>query len=390
MSADLVIEADSCQSAKAGQHISGDVLLCRRLQHGARVVSVLADGLGSGVEAATLASLTSSMAMEYVAANVDMRRSAEFVMDVLPIDRDRHISYAAFCILDTGLDGEVVGVSHGSPPVLLVRDGHVVPLENERVHRPRWQDRELDCCRFQARPGDRVVLVSDGVTQAGLGSVQHPFGWGGEGTALFVEEVLRASPELSARQLSQRVVAEAAELDGGRAGDDTTCAVVYFRPPRRLMVLTGPPFHESRDREYARRLKAFPGTRAVCGGTTSNIVARELGLEVHMDLSGLDPEVPATSEMQGVDLVTEGMITLGKATAMLEARAVSARRNGATRLAELLLEHDSIDLVVGTRVNEAHQDPSLPVELDIRRNVVRRLTRVLEEVYLKQVRVEFI
>lgn len=390
MSPDRVIEADCCQRAKEGQRISGDVVLSRKLDDGARLITVLADGLGSGVEAATLASLTAAMAMEYVGSNIDLRRTAEIVMDALPVDRERHISYAAFTVVDTGLDGEVEGVSHGNPSPLLLREGRLVPLPAERLHRPRWEARDLDYFRFPVELGDRVILVSDGVTQAGLGSGPAPLGWGEAGVAGFVEEVLREQPALSARQLSRRVVGEAARRDGGRAGDDVSCAVIYFRKPRRLMVFSGPPYDEARDPECARRLDAFPGSRAICGGTTSNIVARELGLRVHMDLSALDPDVPATSEMERMDLVSEGMITLGKAAEMLEARAIPPRRNGATQLAELLLNHDSIEFLVGTRVNESHQDPSLPVELDIRRNVIKRIARLLDEVYLKQVRIEFV
>jgi hypothetical protein len=385
-----VIEVDWCQQAKSGQHISGDVFLCRKLPGAGRVVSILADGLGSGVEAATLAALTSSMAIEYVASDLDLRRSAEIVMDVLPIDRDRQISYATFTVVDTGADGQVEVVSHAGPHFVLLREGRRVELAAQRLHRERWSDRELHYWRFPVRLGDRLVLLSDGVTQAGLGSPAHPLGWGEEGVEGYLVGLLGAEPGISARQLSRRVVREAICRDGRRAGDDVSCAVVYFREPRRMMVFSGPPYAETRDRECAERLRDFDGARVVCGGTTANIVARELGLEVTMDLRAVDPEVPATSAMPGIDLVTEGMLTLGKVAEILETRAPCARQNGATKLAELLLDHDRIELVVGTRVNEAHQDPSLPVELDIRRNVIRRIARALDETYLKQVSVEFI
>lgn len=385
------IEVDHFQMACGGEHLSGDLFHSRSLEDGHRVVSVLADGLSSGVEAAVLASVTASMALEYVEWNIDTGKAATILMDSLPVDPTRRISYSTFTIVDARRDGRTRVFEHGNPPFMLIRDGALVPLESlgRSVHtQPRWGNRRLHVCEFQSRVGDRIVLCSDGVTQSGMGTEAHPLGWGEPEAAAFVLAKLARNPDLSSRRLSELLVDRALWNDGDAAGDDITCGIIHLRRPRCLYVLTGPPFDRARDRDFAALADA-PGVRkVVCGGTTSNILARELNRDVDMDLSLHDRDVPAPSAMAGVELVTEGCLTLAKVSEYLEAGACP-RRNAASRLVELLLESDVIHFQVGTAVNEAHQDPALPVELDIRRNVIKRIASLLETRHLKKTLVSF-
>lgn len=378
------IEVDHHHLACQGQRVAGDVFLSRRFEDGQRVVSVLADGLAKGVEAAVLASVTAAMALEYVSWNIDTARAADILMDSLPVEGQRGISYSTFTIVDARVDGRTRVFEHGNPPFLLLRDGVLVPVERRAHHQPRWGSRRLGIAEFETRIGDRIILCSDGVGQAGMGTESLPLGWGDGAVGDFLVGMLGRHPGLSSRKISERVVDCALGHDGGVAGDDITCGVIHFRNPRILHVLTGPPYDPRRDPEYARLATVAGVKTAVCGGTTSNIVARELRREVEMDLGGHDREVPAPSLMEGIDLVTEGCLTLGRVAEYLEAGACP-RRNAASRLVDLFLESDIIHFQVGTRVNEAHQDPALPIELDIRRNVVKRIARLLEEKHLKQV-----
>jgi len=377
------IEVDHHHLACGGERLAGDIFHSMKLEDGQRMVSVLADGMSSGVEASVLASVTASMALEYVAWNIDTEKAATILMDSLPVDPVRRVSYSTFTIVDARMDGRTRVFEHGNPPFLLLREGTVLEVERRCHTDARWGNRRLCVSEFESRIGDRIVLCSDGVSQSGMGTEALPLGWGEPAAADFLLGKVKRHPDLSARRLSEALVDRALWNDGGTAGDDITCGIIQFRRPRCLYVLTGPPYDESRDREYALLVKR-PGIRkVVSGGTTSNIVARELKLEVEMDLGQYDREVPVPSQMEGVELVTEGCLTLAKVAEYLEAGG-APRRNAASRMMELLLESDIIHFMVGTRVNEAHQDPALPVELDIRRNVVKRIAALLEQRHLKK------
>ena len=385
----LFIKVDACRLPCRGEKIPGDVFLSRKLEDGARIVSVLADGLGCGVEAATLASVTAAMAQEYVAWNIDTAKAATILMDSLPVEARRKISYSTFTIVDARANGRTRVFEHGNPPFLLVRSAQAVPLERTVLARPRWGNRILHVSEFQTRIGDRLLVWSDGVTQSGMGSRELPLGWGEARAEAFVLNQVARRPELSARMLSEIIVDQAVENDGGAPGDDITCGIIDFRPPRLLFVLTGPPYDQARDRAFARLMEDPNAKKIICGGTTANIIARELRRDAVMDLKEFDPEVPMASRMDGAELVTEGCLTLGKVAEFLESGTPPNRRNAATRMVELLLETDIIAFQVGTRVNEAHQDPTFPMELDIRRNVIKRIKTLLEDKFLKQVTITY-
>ncbi|MGC4122834.1 MAG: SpoIIE family protein phosphatase [Myxococcales bacterium] len=386
------IEVEWANRSKRGQRIAGDAFLSRRIRGEDRVVSVLSDGLGSGVKASVLATLTATMAVEYASRLKDLRTSAETIMDTLPVCSVRKISYSTFTIADVSGEGEARVVEHGNPPFVLLRGAMAVEVPGEELALERWKDRDLRSANFRLEIGDRLVLVSDGVSQSGMGREEMPLGWGRDALVRFLEEAIEREPEISARRLSQRVVAMAHVNDRGQAKDDISCAVISYRKPRGLLVLTGPPFARERDAELGELVLSYPGRKAICGGTTARIVGRVLGREVFMDLeSELDTDIPPASRMDGVDLITEGTLTLARAAELLERGEDEALPdNPAGELLELMLDSDVIEFVVGTRINEAHQDPNIPVELDLRRNVVKKLVALLEQKHLKKVGVRLV
>jgi hypothetical protein len=74
----------------------------------------------------------------------------------------------------------------------------------------------------------------------------------------------------------------------------------------------------------------------------------------------------------------------------MSSSADNKRPNAAVQLVALLLNSDIVKFAVGTSVNEAHQDPSFPVQIDLRRNIVKRIVRVLEDKYMKQVSIQYL
>jgi hypothetical protein len=390
MTGESFIDVDFCQQAKHGQVVSGDVFLSRKIKEEGRIISVLSDGLGSGVKASVLANLTATMAVRYTSAFVDVRRSAKTIMDTLPICETRKISYSTFTIVDLDEDGRTRVIEHGNPPLVLLRGRESMPIGRTQITLEKWKDRVINYSEFDTRLGDRIVYFSDGVSQSGLGRAGFPLGWGPDRVTGFISEQISRENEISSRELSHRLVAEALANDGHAAKDDITCGAIYYRHPRRLLVVTGPPFNRERDGELAELVRTFNGRKAVCGGTTAGIVSRLLNRPVSMSLARLDPDIPPGAVMNGVDLVTEGTVTLARVAELLEHGVNdTGRKNPAFDMIALMLESDIVEFVVGTRINEAHQDPNIPMELDLRRNIVRKMTALLEARYLKQCRVRF-
>lgn len=393
ISAESFIEVDSCQRAKHGQLISGDVFLSQKVKQEGRIVSVLADGLGSGVKASVLASMTATMALKFAATAMDIRDSAEIIMDTLPICSVRKISYSTFTVVDIGGAGETRIIEHGNPPFLLVRPNGDLKIEKSEVRPERWHDRLINFSTFDVQREDRIIFFSDGITQAGMGEYRTPLGWGLESVDRFVRDKIERNPHISARELSRVLVAQAEEVDGFCAKDDITCGVVYFRSPRQLLVMTGAPFNRAHDADLAKMAERTPGRKVICGGTTANIISRILNREIQIDMrQKLDRKVPPSARMEGFDLVTEGTLTLGEVLRLLDEGFApeDMKANAAVRLATMLLDSDIVKFAVGTRINEAHQDPNIPVELDLRRNIVRRMAALLESKYMKRVLIQYL
>jgi hypothetical protein len=199
-------------------------------------------------------------------------------------------------------------------------------------------------------------------------------------------------PGISAAKIAERVVNTVVQNDAYHAKDDVSCASVYFREPRKTLICTGPPFDEKKDRELSDTVDMFKGRIIICGATTADIIGRELNRDIDSSLEFHDKELPPVSYMEGIELLTEGILTLGKVSRILDKYQEDTRLGygPADQIIKILLESDIVEFVVGTRINTAHQDPSLPVELEIRRTVVQKVTDLLEKKFLKEVRISYI
>lgn len=391
MNSSLFIDIGSAQKQKYGEDCFGDTVFSKKIPEERRVISVLSDGLGSGVKANILSSMTSRMAMKFMEDNTNLMRSSETMMNALPICQVRKISYATFSIVDSELEGKTRIFEMDNPRYIFIRDRKLLDIKGRDFSLPHWKDRLIMVSQMTTQPEDRIILMSDGVTQAGLGNKKYPLGWGRQGCVEFVEQELQKDPYISSYSLAEKIVAEALtkEVDK-KAGDDISCVCIYFRTPRKLMVLTGPPFDEDKDREIAEMVSSYDGRIAVCGGTTSNIIERELCLKCEIDKTSFDTSIPMASKMEGIDLVTEGILTLTDAYRMLKEGIDKSSNVASVKLVNLFLSSDKIDFVVGTKINVAHQDPSLPMELEIRRNIVKKIFRLLQSSYLKEISVRYL
>lgn len=394
MSKEFHIEVNCHQRNHAGERICGDVFLHKKVKEENRIIAVLSDGMGHGVKANMLATLTSTMALNFTEEHQDLVKIAEIIMKTLPVCSERRISYATFTIMDIEIGGKVNILEYDNPDTFIIRGNKIIE--------PGWQcvilssdtnrGKELRSCSFTPEKEDRVVFCSDGITQSGLGSDRFPFGWGRDDMMDYVLAEVTKHPTLSAAELGERVVKKAVQHDNFESKDDTSCGVIYFRDPRKMLICTGPPYEMDRDKIYADKVKNFEGLKVLSGATTGDIISREWGNEIEDTFDFDDPDLPPVSFMDGVDLITEGILTLTKVSNLLKDynNQTVLGKGAADRIVKMILESDEIDFIVGTRINIAHQDPNLPIELEIRRTVVKRIATTLEEKFLKEVTIEFI
>lgn len=395
----IFIDVDYAQIYKHGQKIGGDVFLLSRNPENNQIVATLSDGLGSGVKANVLASLTAHMAHKLSFSPIDLNHSAKIIMDTLPVCKERKISYSTFTIADirykeNNEDIEVNLVEYDNPPSLRFKGSEPVYWTREKTELQRegaFKKEIVSSSSFKLSASERLIMFSDGVTQSGLGR-SLPLGWRLDGVREFIKKEIEANPDISSRELSRAIVQKANSLDGLCSKDDITCVVVYIRKPRRTLIVTGPPFTKEADEILGEKIKAFDGRKIVSGGTTVQIVARMLGKKLTVDMKCWSKDVPPASKMEGIDLVTEGMLTLSRVATILEKRLNPAELpdDPAKRFVEILLDSDQVHFLVGTKINEAHQDPNIPVEIGIRRTIIGRLRKALEEIYLKETSQEYL
>lgn len=387
------IEVDYCQKNKAGNIVCGDSFISHKFKEEGRVISVLSDGLGSGIKASVLSTITSTMLLNFSMMNEDVIAAAASIIKTLPRDEVRKISYSTFCMCDIDCFGYTRIAEYETPSYYLFRNGTFIDVDKRKIpiQREDMENTVLWISEFKMEKEDRIIFFSDGVSQSGMGTRSLPFGWENRSQE-FIRECISHNPSISAKDLSRKIVIESEKNDGYSLKDDTSCCVIYMRKPRNLLICTGPPYEEKNDSYLSKLVTEFPGKTIICGGTTANIISRESGRPVTIDIDIFDKELPPISKMEGIDLITEGILTLSKVERVLSGEETESQKPGgaADRILQLLANSDKIKFLVGTRINIAHQDPTLPVELEIRRNVVKKIKYLLETKWLKDVDITYI
>lgn len=389
MEQDFYIEVNSQQRSHDEERICGDVFLYKYIKEEDRVVAVLSDGMGHGVKANILATLTATMALNFTQEHKEVDRIAEIIMNTLPVCSERKIAYSTFTIVDIESSGKTNILEYDNPAAITLRGSREFDPTWKRVvlDKGKHAGKVLRTCTFIPEKEDRIIFCSDGVSQSGMGSEALPFGWERDNILSYAAQLVSGEASISATILAAKIVTMAHKNDAYKAKDDISCAVIYFRDPRKLLICTGPPYEKDKDRELAAKVKGYEGKVILCGGTTADIIARELNRKIVDELLFEDPELPPESFLEGIDLVTEGILTLQKVNEILKTynNSVHLGKGPADKIVKLLMESDEIHFIIGTRINIAHQDPNLPVELEIRRTVVKRIARLLEEKWLKKI-----
>ncbi|HIX92480.1 MAG TPA: serine/threonine-protein phosphatase [Firmicutes bacterium] len=345
-------------------------------------VVVLADGLGSGVKASILSTLTSKIISTMMSEGLSLEDCVETIAATLPICSVRGVAYSTFTIvhLINNTDAEII--EYDNPQVILLRGGSNYDYPRTEMN---IGGKKIYKSVIRLNEDDIFVLMSDGCPHAGMGNV-YDFGWKREEIITFMETF--AEVGYTAKTLSTILVDECDRLYGNEPGDDATACVIRIRRREPMNILFGPP--ASRD-DCNRMMSLFfskEGKHIVCGGTTSTIAAKYLGKPIRASLNFDDPEVPPTAEIEGVDLVTEGVITINKVLTyardyLSENKSYehwSVKRDGASLICRLLFEEATdINFFVGRAINPAHQNPDLPINFSIKMNLVEELSKCLRQ-----------
>lgn len=372
---EMFYEVGYSQLNKKNEELCGDSIAVVESEDS--LIMVCSDGLGSGVKASILSSLTSKMASTMLQQGCTIEEVIETLAYTLPVCEVRGLAYSTFSILQIMRDGRAYLAEYDSPATYYGNRSQLLKIpRQERVVGERLIHEAL----LELKPGDWLCLISDGILHAGIGGIWN-LGWGAERVGSFIQHVAGKSEEAVSK--ASEITSVVNKLYAGQPGDDASVVFVHARLPRLLNMMFGPPRERSSDWKVVRRLMENPGKKIVCGGTTANIVARELGKEIRVDLSSMDEKVPPTADIDGVDLVSEGMLTVSYAIAMIRSSIrktdLAYMRDGASRLAALLLEADHIEISVGLSLNPAHQSPDIPMSLGLKNKVVEDLLQALEQ-----------
>ena len=344
---------------------------------------ILADGMGSGVKANILATLTSRILGTMFLEGAPIEDCVETIAKTLPICQERKTAYATFSILQIFHNGSAYLAEFDNPVCVFIRDKKIVdyPYQERMI-----EGKKIREYRFQVKKNDCFVLMSDGVIYAGAGEILN-LGWTWESMA---DYTLKCTKEtLSAARLASLLSEACNDLYEQKPGDDTTVAVVRVREQQVVNIFTGPPEKKEDDERIMRDFMHSPGKKVVCGGTTANIAARILGKEIITVVDHTDPDVPPAAALEGIDLVTEGVLTLGKTLKLLKQYASDDfdadffdeldADNGASRLAKMIIEEcTDVNLFVGKAVNAVHRDSSLSFDLSMRMNLIDQMAETLK------------
>ena len=385
----MFIDISCAQKKKYNQNAYGDYYTSGRFPNMNRVVAVLSDGLGSGIKANILACMTSTMLLKFMENNSDIEKSCEIIMNSLPVCKVRGISYSTFSAIDCYDDGKAKIVEEGNPDFIWIRNMEVLKPEYQIIESKTFKNRKMRVYSIKLEKNDRIIFCSDGATQVAMGTKGYPLGLERKGLIGIILKKLEQEPEISSNDLSNFLVKQIELIAPNRElKDDTSILSLYCRDPREALIFTGPPYHQEKDSYYANAFKEFKGKKAISGGTTANIISRELNIPVTAELSLNSGKLPGLSKMEGVDLVTEGILTLTKTLEYLESG--KPEKDAAETLMNFMLDSDCINFLVGAQMNKAHYDPNLPIEIEIRKNIIKQIAKVLEEKYLKKVNVQFV
>ncbi len=366
---------------KYGEQLCGDHVETIEQDDNA-LVMVLADGLGSGVKASILSTLTSKILSTMMANSMSIEDCVSTVAATLPVCEKRKVAYSTFTVIRVSDSSQAEIIQYDNPHVILLRNGKNYDYDKTIME---IGGKTLYKSLIDLQLNDVLISMSDGAIYAGVGKKLN-FGWQRDNIIKYIEQLYEDT--LSAKNISTILLDECNRLYGGEPGDDTTFSTIKIRQRQPMNLMIGPP---SDPKDLNKMLALFfskEGKHIVCGGTTSTLAAKYLGKEVKSVLDYIDPEIPPIAKVDGIDLVTEGVITINRVLTYAQSYLKdneyycewSFKQDGASQIARMLFEGATdINFYVGKAINPAHQNPNLPINFSIKMRLVDELAQCLKD-----------
>lgn len=365
---------------KYGEELCGDKVEFTRTDDFA--LAVLADGLVSGVKANILSTLTSKIIATMLSSGATLDEAVDTIASTLPVCSERGVAYSTFTIIHVDNDGKTYLAEFDNPELVYLKDGVVTPFDRREE---TMSGKQIFISELQLSEGDMLITFSDGVVHAGVGSLMD-LGWQYDNIVKFIRENITG--QMSPLEVARKILLAVNTLYMQKCGDDSTVCVVKMKQNTPVTIMVGPPVDPSSDEIVVKKLMENPGKKVVCGGTTSQIVSKLTGKELKVSIDYENPAVPPTATMEGIDLVTEGVLTLGKALEIIKTLKDAPeekwdtftlnKKDGATRLAKMILEESTqVHFLVGRALNPAHQNPEMPISLGLKLNLIKELAALV-------------
>ena len=364
-----------------GEQLCGDHIDIVEQNEDSTVV-VLADGMGSGVKASILSTLTSRIISTMMAAGLPLEECVKTIAATLPVCSVRGVAYSTFTIMHI-IDSQTIElIQYDNPHIIYIRDGAIYDYPKAEMN---IDGKQIFKSVIRLQEDDIIIAMSDGCPHAGIG-VAYNFGWKREDIADYM--LTMSTGGFTAKVLSSILIDEVNKLYGGKPGDDATACVIKIRRRVPMNILFGPPSNRDDCNRMMNLFFSKEGKHIICGGTTSSIAAKWLRKPLKPKLSFERSDIPPIAELEGVDLVTEGVITVNKVVEYANDYITDNNtydewgygRDGASLISRLLFEEATdINFYVGKAINPAHQNPNLPINFNIKMNLVEELSKALKQ-----------
>ena len=365
-----------------GEQLCGDHIDIVEQNEDSTVI-VLADGMGSGVKASILSTLTSKIISTMMAAGLPLEECVSTIAATLPVCSVRGVAYSTFTIMHIIDNSTVELIQYDNPHIIYIRSGALYDYPKDEMN---IDGKQIYKSVIRLQEDDIIIAMSDGCPHAGIG-VAYNFGWKREDIADYMLTI--STGGFTAKVLSSMLIDEVNRLYGGKPGDDATACVIKIRKRVPMNILFGPPSNRDDCNRMMNLFFSKEGKHIICGGTTSSIAASWLRKPLRPVLKFERSDIPPIAELEGVDLVTEGVITVNKVVEYANDYISNndtyeewgyGSQDGASLISRLLFEEATdINFYVGKAINPAHQNPNLPINFNIKMNLVKELSDALKQ-----------